>query len=48
MVTHIAAETPPTSSLTRSRISPAALLVKVIAITSLGRARPVASNQAIR
>jgi hypothetical protein len=48
VITHIARETPPISAATRSRISCAALLVNVIARISLGRARPVASNHAIR
>ena len=44
VITHIRRETPPTSSSTRSRISPAALLVKVMARISLGRACPVATR----
>ena len=48
VITHIAREIPPTSCATRSRISLAALLVNVIARISLGRARPVATSQAMR
>ena len=48
VITHIRRETPPTSEETRSRISSAALLVKVIARIWFGCARPVASSQAIR
>ena len=44
MVTHIARTERPTSCPTRSRISAAALLVKVIARISPGRAAPVASR----
>ncbi len=44
VITHISRETPPTSCSTRSRISVAALLVKVIARISEGRAWPVATR----
>jgi hypothetical protein len=40
-MTHIARARAPTSASTRSRISAAALLVKVMARISLGRAAPV-------
>ena len=40
VITHIARARPPTSSSTRSRISAAALLVKVIARISLGSRLP--------
>ena len=42
--THIRSPAGPTRPATRSRISAAALLVKVIARISPGRARPVASR----
>jgi len=42
--THIFSPTGPTSSATRLRISPAALLVKVIASTPYGWASPVAKR----
>ena len=44
VITHIARVARPTSSSTRSRISVAALLVKVIARISLGLAWPVRSR----
>jgi len=44
VVTHIARTERPTRAATRSRISLAALLVKVIARISPGRAAPVASR----
>ena len=48
VITHIARARPPTSASTRSRISFAALLVKVIARISLGRAWPVPTRCAMR
>ena len=46
--THMALAAGPTSSATRSFISPAALFVKVMAMISLGRAAPVAMRWAMR
>ncbi len=48
VITHMTRTIRPTSASTRSRISPAALLVKVIARISPGRARSVATRCAIR
>ena len=48
VMTHIALARGPTSSSTRSRISAAALLVKVIARISPGSASPVRSRWAMR
>src|SRR3954463_3664249 len=48
VITHIARVARPTSCSTRSRISPAALLVNVIARISSARAWPVRSRYAIR
>jgi hypothetical protein len=48
VITHIARVRGPTSISTRSRISCAALLVKVIARISPGRALPVRIRLAIR
>ncbi len=42
--THMCRAAGPTSAATRSRISAAALFVKVIASTSPGRARPAANR----
>src|SRR3954449_8832768 len=48
VMTHMARVARPTSSSTRSRISPAALLVNVIARISSARAWPVRSRYAMR
>ena len=48
MLTHISRARPPTSAATRSFISPAALLVKVIAMISPGCTSRAASRYAIR
>ena len=48
VITHMARVARPTSSSTRSRISWAALLVKVMARISSARAWPVRSRYAIR
>ena len=48
VLTHIVRATPPTRSSMRSRISPAALLVKVMARISSGRAWPAAMRWATR